>query len=155
MFLQQLGQEHPAAVPAVDHARRVGGRVADVGCGFGWSSIGVALAHPDATVDGFDIDAPSIEQARENAAADGVADRIRLHVVDAGEDDPIERIMYGFSLLCCLPDGRAHERSVTTGTVMRPATLEGDATAAGFVGIEVLPMENDFFRFYRLVPTGT
>jgi hypothetical protein len=28
--------------------------------------------------------------------------------------------------------------------------LEGYALAAGFDGIEVLPVEHDFFRFYRL-----
>ena len=59
--------------------------------------------------------------------------------------------MYGFSLVCCLPDGRAHDHSVCTGTVMRPATLEGYVTDAGFGGIDILPIENDFFRFYKLV----
>ena len=68
-----------------------------------------------------------------------------------GEDDPVERMMYGFSLMCCLADGRAHGPSVATGTVMRPATLERYAADAGFSGVEILPIENDFFRFYRLV----
>ena len=38
-----------------------------MGCGLGWSSIGIALAYPDATVDGYDVDLPSIEAARRNA----------------------------------------------------------------------------------------
>jgi hypothetical protein len=42
--------------------------------------------------------------------------------------------------------------SAATGTVMRPATLGGYARAAGFADVEVLPVEHDFFRFYRLVP---
>ena len=46
--------------------------MADVGCGAGWSSIGIAQAYPTATVDGFDIDAPSVELATHNAAAEGV-----------------------------------------------------------------------------------
>jgi hypothetical protein len=58
--------------------------------------------------------------------------------------------MYGFSLICCLPDGRNAPRSVATGTVMRPATLERYALDAGFSGVEILPIENDFFLFYRL-----
>jgi hypothetical protein len=63
----------------------------------------------------------------------------------------VDRLMYGYSLLCCLPDGRSQEPSAATGTVMRPATLQRYARDAGFSGVEVLPLENDFFRFYRLV----
>ena len=37
-----------------------------------------------------------------------------------------------------------------TGTVMRPATFEAYAIQAGFGSVEILPIENDFFRFYRL-----
>ena len=58
--------------------------------------------------------------------------------------------MYGFSVLCCLPAGMADQPSAATGTVMRPATLRGYAEAAGFGGVEVLPIEHDMFRFYRL-----
>lgn len=191
------------SLPEVDAALRAGGRVADVGCGFGWSSVGIATGYPAARVDGFDVDVPSIEQARTNAAEAGVADRVRFEVVDAGgldaegeydlvtafecvhdlpdpvavlgamrrlvrpggtvlvmdervaetftaPGDEIERLMYGYSLTCCLPDSMSTRPSVATGTVMRPATLEGYARAAGFAGIEVLPVDHDFFRFYRL-----
>jgi hypothetical protein len=37
-----------------------------------------------------------------------------------------------------------------TGTVMRPATLNRYATDAGFQSFEILPIEHDFWRFYRL-----
>ena len=60
------------------------GRAADVGCGLGWSSIGIALAYPNATVDGYDVDAPSIEAARRNAREAGVDDRVHFHSLDAG-----------------------------------------------------------------------
>nr|WP_235900669.1 class I SAM-dependent methyltransferase [Lolliginicoccus suaedae] len=65
--------------------------------------------------------------------------------------DDTERLMYGFSILCCLPDGMSHQPSVGTGTVMRPSTLEAYARSAGFDGLEILPIDNDFFRFYRLI----
>ena len=58
--------------------------------------------------------------------------------------------MYGWSITTCLADGRSRTPSVATGTVMRPATLQRYATEAGFGQIEILPIENDFFRFYRL-----
>jgi hypothetical protein len=34
---------------------------------------------------------------------------------------------------------------------MRPDTLRGYAVRAGFAGIDVLDVQDDFFRFYRLV----
>jgi hypothetical protein len=39
---------------------------------------------------------------------------------------------------------------VSTGTVMRTKTLTEYARAAGFREVEVLPIDNYFFRFYRL-----
>ena len=203
LFLGPLGREYLPSIQDVDAALRSGGRAADVGCGLGWSSIGIALAYPEATVDGYDIDAPSIEAARRNAREAGVDDRVRFHAVDAatvdtlgGYDavfafecihdlpdpvsvlatmrrlagergtvivmdervaetftapgDEVERMMYGYSLMCCLADGMSHQPSVGTGTVMRPSTLRDYAVKAGFADIEVLDIANDFFRFYRL-----
>ena len=183
-------------------------RVADVGCGAGWSSIALARAYPQARVDGFDLDAPSIELARRHAAAAGVADRVAFHARDAADPalagaydlvlafetihdmarpvealrtmgrlagaggavivmdervgeaftapgDPTERLFYGSSILFCLPtglaDGTPERPSAGTGTVMRPATFRRYALEAGFGGVEILPIEHDFFRFYRLV----
>ncbi|MEU7818566.1 methyltransferase domain-containing protein [Pseudonocardia sp. NPDC049154] len=199
LFLGPLGREYLPSVPDLDATLRAGARVADVGCGHGWSAIGIALAYPEVTVDGFDLDEPSVEAARRNAREAGVADRVRFHLADAGSaggtydvvfafecihdlpdpvavleamhglggtvvvmdervaesftapGDEIERLMYGYSLLCCLADGMAHEDSAGTGTVMRPDTLRGYAREAGFADVEILDIENDFFRFYRLV----
>ncbi|MBN2623970.1 MAG: methyltransferase domain-containing protein [Acidimicrobiales bacterium] len=203
-FLRQLADDL-TAVAEVDDALRGGAQVADIGCGAGWSAIGLALAHPTVTIDGFDVDGPSIDMARAAAAEYGVADRVHFHAVDVAslDDDhhgaydvvfafecvhdmsdpvsvlatmrrlagdagtvvvmdervgdrftapaePVERLMYGYSLTCCLPDGMAHPPAAGTGTVMRPSTLAGYAREAGFAGIEVLPIENDVFRFYRL-----
>jgi 2-polyprenyl-3-methyl-5-hydroxy-6-metoxy-1,4-benzoquinol methylase len=66
--------------------------------------------------------------------------------------DDVERIMYAWSVLHCLPVGMAEQPSAGTGTVMRPETLRRYAGAAGFAEVEVLPIENDFWRFYRLRP---
>ena len=71
----------------------------------------------------------------------------------AAPGDDLERLMYGFSVVHCLAVGRAdHEQSAATGTVMRPVTLHDYARAAGFTRSEALPIENDFWRFYRLDP---
>ena len=66
--------------------------------------------------------------------------------------DFVERMMYGYSLTVCLTNGLADTPSVGTGTVMRPATLERYALAAGFSRVTVLPIEHETFRIYRLDP---
>ncbi|WP_258726865.1 class I SAM-dependent methyltransferase [Cellulomonas sp. NS3] len=205
MFLHQLTQELLPAVPAL-HERLAGGAtVADVGCGEGWSAIGLALGYPGVRVDGYDVDAPSVAAARRHASTAGVTDRVTFTHVDAAAagdgtagrydvvtayecvhdmadpvavlaamrrmaaDDayvlvvdenaaeefgapagPVERLLYGFSLVCCLPDGLSTDGGAGTGTVMRPSVLAGYAARAGFSRVEVLPVEHDLFRFYRL-----
>jgi 2-polyprenyl-3-methyl-5-hydroxy-6-metoxy-1,4-benzoquinol methylase len=66
--------------------------------------------------------------------------------------DDIERLYYGFSILHCLPVGMVGEGAAGTGTVMRADTVRRYSEEAGFGSIEVLPIENDFYRFYRLTP---
>lgn len=202
MFLNQLAQEYLPQITDV-HARlqQPGARVADIGFGMGWSSIGIAEGYPNAAVDGYDLDVPAVTQANAEAVVRGLSDRVQFHARDAAEaegsydlvvafecihdmPDPVsvlstmrqlagddgtvivmdekvheefqapasevDRMFYGYSLLICLPDGLSHETSVGTGTVMRPSTLEGYARDAGFQEVDVLPLENDFFRFYRL-----
>jgi SAM-dependent methyltransferase len=89
---------------------------------------------------------------RRNLAPGGslivVDERVAESFTAPGDD--IERFMYGWSITTCLPDGRSRLPSAATGTVMRPATLRRYAADAGFGSVEILPIENDFFRFYRL-----
>ncbi len=206
-FLFQLGAEWLPAIPDV-HMRLLAdppARVADVGCGAGWSSIGIARAYPKTRVDGFDLDDPSVELARANARDLGVAEAVTFQVRDAGDpalagqydlvtafecihdmsqpvavlrsmrtlagergavlvvdervgevftqtETDVERMMYGWSVLHCLPVGMADMPSAETGTVMRPNTLRRYAHEAGFRAVEILPIENYFFNFYRLIP---
>jgi SAM-dependent methyltransferase len=206
MFLQLLGQQWLPAIPNV-HARLQSdppARIADVGCGAGWSSIGMAQAYPKVQVDGYDLDAPSVALASANALAAGVADRASFHMRDAGDpalagrydlvtalecvhdmSDPVsalramrrlagergtvlivdervgdiftpegnevEWMMYGWSVLHCLAAGMVDPPAIGTGTVMRTSTLRGYAVEAGFLDVEVLPIDNFFFRFYRLI----
>lgn len=181
---------------------RPGARIAEIGFGGGHASIALAVGFPRARIDGFDVDAASVDLARRNAEAAGVADRTTFRLSDgaaldgafdvvfafecihdmpqpvpvlaaaraalapggvlvvmdeavadafAAPGDDLERMMYGFSLLVCLPDGRSHQPSEATGTVMRRSTLEGYAHRAGFGTVDVLPID-DFaaFRFYAL-----
>jgi SAM-dependent methyltransferase len=62
-----------------------GARVADIGCGHGYSTILLAQAFPRSTFFGYDYHPASIETARRRAAEAGVEDRVRFEV--AGADD--------------------------------------------------------------------
>ena len=66
--------------------------------------------------------------------------------------EELERFYYGVSVLHCLPVGMVGEDPAGTGTVMRADTVRRYAAEAGFSEVEVLPIESDFYRFYRLVP---
>jgi SAM-dependent methyltransferase len=205
MFLNLLGSKWFPAIVDVDRRLRSQppARAADVGCGTGWSSIAIAKAYPLIKVDGLDLDEASIEDARRNAHASGVADRVTFEMRDASDPkladsydlvtafetvhdmsnpvgalkamralrkpggavviadervaeeftapgDDLERFMYGWSAVHCLPVGMGPQ-SAGTGTVMRPSRLREYAREAGFSDVEILPIENDFWRFYRLV----
>ncbi|MEJ2641008.1 MAG: class I SAM-dependent methyltransferase [Desulfosarcinaceae bacterium] len=205
MFLHQLGKEYLPAIADI-HRRLLAdppARVADFGCGTGWSSIGMALSYTKITVDGFDLDEASIADARLNARQAGLDGRVRFEARNAADpaltgrydlvtafecihdmsdpvsglatmrrlagdsgsvivmdertndhfttdENPVEQFLYGFSVMACLPNSMAEKPSAATGTVMRTHTMRRYAREAGFSDIEILPIENDFYRFYRL-----
>jgi 2-polyprenyl-3-methyl-5-hydroxy-6-metoxy-1,4-benzoquinol methylase len=64
----------------------------------------------------------------------------------------VERLFYGFSVFHCLPVGMVGEGAAGTGTVIRADTVRRYASEAGFSSCEILPIENDFWRFYLLKP---
>lgn len=64
--------------------------------------------------------------------------------------DEVERMMYGWSITWCLVNSMAEQPSLATGTVLRRPVVEQLAAGAGFASCEVLPIESDFFRFYRM-----
>ena len=205
-FLNLLGSTWFPAIKDVDRRLRAQppARVADVGCGTGWSSIAIAIAYPLVRVDGFDLDEASIEDARRNARTSGVAERVTFEVRDAADPslaesydlvtafetihdmtnpvgalkamralrkgdgavviadekvaeeftapgDEVERFMYGWSAVHCLAVGMVGPEPAGTGTVMRPSRLREYARKAGFAKVEILPVENDLWRFYRLL----
>jgi 2-polyprenyl-3-methyl-5-hydroxy-6-metoxy-1,4-benzoquinol methylase len=207
MYLSLLGQTWLPSVPDL-HARLEAdppARVVDIGMGFGWSSIGMALAYPKVLVDGLDLDGPSVEAARRHAAEAGVADRVTFQARSAADPalagrydlvtafeclhdmsrpvdvlaamrallaeggsvliadeksaetftapgDELQRYLYGWSVLHCLASGMDGDDAAGTGAVMRPETLRGYAAAAGYRSVDIVPIEHDFWRFYRLRP---
>jgi SAM-dependent methyltransferase len=72
-----------ASVPGLHPKLTAGATVADIGCGYGGSTIEMAKAFPASTFVGFDFHDHSIAKAREAAMAEGVADRVTFEVADA------------------------------------------------------------------------
>jgi SAM-dependent methyltransferase len=62
-----------------------------------------------------------------------------------------DRHEYGWSVVSCLPGAMGDPQTRATGAVMRPATLRRYAMEAGFRDMEVLPIETEYWRFYRLI----
>jgi 2-polyprenyl-3-methyl-5-hydroxy-6-metoxy-1,4-benzoquinol methylase len=86
-FINLLGREWLPAISDI-HARLQAdppARVADIGCGAGWSSIAIARAYPKVHVDGFDLDRPSIARATANTVEAGLSDRVTLYIGDASD----------------------------------------------------------------------
>src|SRR3954447_9860227 len=52
-----------------------GGRVLDLGCGYGVIGLAIAVAAPGATVTGVDVNERAVLLANDNARALGVSDR--------------------------------------------------------------------------------
>ena len=77
-----------AGVPEVHAVLSAPGcRIADVGCGEGWSTLALARAYPDATVVGIDVDPPSVAAARSHAEEAGLTDRVSFADPDGGRLD--------------------------------------------------------------------
>jgi 2-polyprenyl-3-methyl-5-hydroxy-6-metoxy-1,4-benzoquinol methylase len=71
------------SLEGVEERLKSGGRVADVGCGLGASTILMAKSYPKSEFVGFDYHEKSIESARQRAKDAGVGDRIRFEVAKA------------------------------------------------------------------------
>lgn len=81
-----LGNLVPSWLPALDGmAARMekGARVADVGCGFGSSTLLMAAAFPRSEFFGFDYHRPSIDAARSRAALERAVERVHFDVARA------------------------------------------------------------------------
>ena len=126
-------------VPALDGVLgklEQGAKVADVGCGVGFSTMLMAQAWPESEFIGFDFHAPSIEEANRHAKNHGLDGRVRFEVAkakDIAEDNFDLITMYD-----CLhdmgdPQGcSAHMRRIlkSDGTWMVVEPIAGDTPDA-------------------------
>ena len=100
-----------------------GAKVADIGCGVGFSTLLMAEAFPNSRFVGYDFHAPSIEQARVHAASHGLSDRVRFETTLA--KDISEKEFDLITMFDCL-----HDMGDPRGCAAHLRTLlkEGDGT---------------------------
>ena len=82
-YLANLVDSWLPALDGVVAKLQAGARVADMGCGYGASTVLMAQAFPRSTFLGADYHEASITPARERAAAAGVSDRITFETASA------------------------------------------------------------------------
>jgi SAM-dependent methyltransferase len=73
-------------IPALDGVAaklEAGGRVADIGCGHGASTLIMAQAFPRSQFVGFDYHQASVEQARRSASDAGLGERVSFEIASA------------------------------------------------------------------------
>jgi SAM-dependent methyltransferase len=101
-YVNNIVQSWIPSLDGVEAKLKAGARVADVGCGVGFSTLLMAQAFPQSRFVGFDFHAPSIEEARRHAASHNLADRVSFEVAAAKEIEDT-----GFDLITfydCLHD---------------------------------------------------
>jgi 2-polyprenyl-3-methyl-5-hydroxy-6-metoxy-1,4-benzoquinol methylase len=127
-----------AWLPALDGAiprLKTGAKVADVGCGVGFSTLIMAEAFPNSQFIGYDFHEPSIQQANAHAAAHGLADRVRFEAASAKEISETEfDLITMFDCLHDMGDPRGcakHMRKIVkdTGSWMIVEPIAGNEPA--------------------------
>lgn len=84
-YVNNIVQAWIPALDGVEARLHSGARVADVGCGVGFSTLLMAQAYPHSHFVGFDFHQPSIEEARRHAEDHGLGDRVRFEAANAKE----------------------------------------------------------------------
>ncbi len=111
------------SLTGIEEKLKAGGKVADIGCGHGSSTVIMAQAYPNSRFWGFDNHEKSIETARQRAADAGVADRVTFAVANANElpDEQFDMVAF----FDCL-----HDMGDPVGACKRAAEVLGPEGSA-------------------------
>jgi SAM-dependent methyltransferase len=82
-YVNNIVQNWLPALDGVEAKLRAGAKVADIGCGVGFSTLLMAAAFPNSRFVGFDFHEPSVAEARRHAETHGLADRVSFEAASA------------------------------------------------------------------------
>ena len=134
-YVNNIVQNWLPALEGVEDKLKAGAKVADIGCGVGFSTLLMAKAFPNSRFVGFDFHEPSVEEARQHAKAHGLSDRVSFEaasvkeIADTGFD-----LVTAFDCLHDMGDPRGcarHMRQILKddGTWMIVEPIAGDRPA--------------------------
>ena len=84
-YMSNLVQSWIPSLEGVEDKLRKGAKVADIGCGYGISTIIMAKAYPNSKFHGFDNHTSSIEKAKESIGKENTNKNINFSIVSANE----------------------------------------------------------------------
>ena len=84
-YVNNIMQNWLPALEGVVDRLTSGAKVADIGCGVGFSTLLMAEAFPNSRFVGYDFHEPSVEEARRHAEAHGLSDRVRFKAASVKE----------------------------------------------------------------------
>jgi ubiquinone/menaquinone biosynthesis C-methylase UbiE len=137
-YVHSIVQSWIPALAGMEDRLKAGAKVADVGCGMGFSTLLMAKAYPNSSFVGFDFHEPSIREARQHAQAHKAGGNVRFEVSTA--KDIAERDFDLITVFDCLhdmgdPRGCAthmHQMLKNDGSWMIVEPLAGDRPEDNF-----------------------
>ncbi len=131
-YIGNIVQSWIPSLDGVEQKLNKGAKVADIGCGYGISTMIMAKAYPNSKFYGYDNPSPSIEKAKEQAKGEGAGKNLEFKVLSANE--PIGNDYDLLTFFDCL-----HDKGDPVGA-MRYAKL---SLKPGGTCMIVEPMAND------------
>jgi 2-polyprenyl-3-methyl-5-hydroxy-6-metoxy-1,4-benzoquinol methylase len=126
------------SLTGIEEKLKTGGKVADIGCGHGASTVIMAQAYPNSHFWGFDNHDKSIETARQRAREANVSDRVTFEVANASDfpDQQFDLIAF-FDCLHDMGDPvgaakRAYQTLSPTGSAMIVEPMAGNTVEENF-----------------------
>lgn len=134
-YVNNIMQSWLPALEGVEDKLKSGAKVADIGCGVGFSTLLMAEAFPNSRFVGFDFHEPSVQEARRHAKAHGLSERVSFEAASVKEiEDTGFDLITAFDCLHDMGDPRGcarHMRQILKddGTWMIVEPIAGDRPA--------------------------
>lgn len=101
-YVNSIVQEWIPSLNGVEAKLKAGAKVADIGCGVGFSTLLMAKAYPNSRFVGYDFHEESVIDARRHAKEHGLSDSVRFEIAAAKDID--ERDFDLITVFDCLHD---------------------------------------------------